>query len=107
MTSGVHGLDWVGGGGVVFVLSSPAVAGKTTLSRLVMERAPGLALWVSVTKRTVRPGEVEGPKYLFVGIFRFEQVAEVQSILKAERLKRERRTGLTTFVRELQRQLQK
>ena len=31
--------------------------------------------------------------------------AEVQSILKAERLKRERRTGLTTFVRELQRQL--
>jgi guanylate kinase len=33
--------------------------------------------------------------------------AEVQSILKAERLKRERRAGLTTFVRELQRQLQK
>jgi guanylate kinase len=31
--------------------------------------------------------------------------AEVQSILKAERLKRERRTGLTTFVRELQLQL--
>ena len=31
--------------------------------------------------------------------------AEVQSILKAERLKRERRTGLTTFVRALQRQL--
>jgi guanylate kinase len=31
----------------------------------------------------------------------------VQSILKAERLKRERRTGLTTFVRALQRQLEK
>jgi len=31
----------------------------------------------------------------------------VQSILKAERLKRERRSGLTTFVRELQRQLGK
>src|SRR5436305_1477536 len=31
--------------------------------------------------------------------------AEVQSILKAERLKRERRTGLANFVRELQRQL--
>jgi guanylate kinase len=31
----------------------------------------------------------------------------VQSVLKAERLKRERRTGLTTFVRELQRQLEK
>jgi len=33
--------------------------------------------------------------------------AEVQSILKAERLKRERRIGLTGFVRELQRQLEK
>jgi len=29
----------------------------------------------------------------------------VQSILKAERLKRERRTGLTAFVRDLQKQL--
>ena len=33
--------------------------------------------------------------------------AEVQSILKAEQLKRERRTGLTNFVRQLQRQLEK
>src|SRR4029079_11034364 len=33
--------------------------------------------------------------------------AEVQSILKAERLKRERRTGLTAVVRELQRDLRK
>jgi guanylate kinase len=31
--------------------------------------------------------------------------AEVQSVLDAERLKRRRRTGLTTFVRQLQRQL--
>ena len=36
-----------------------------------------------------------------------EAFAEVQSILKAERLKRERRSGLTNFVRELQRQLEK
>jgi guanylate kinase len=34
-----------------------------------------------------------------------EAFAEVHSILKAERLKRERRTGLTAFVRELQKQL--
>jgi guanylate kinase len=34
-----------------------------------------------------------------------EAFAEVQSVLKAERLKRKRRTGLTTFVRQLQRQL--
>jgi len=36
-----------------------------------------------------------------------EAFAEVQSILKAERLTRERRTGLTKFMRELQRQPQK
>ena len=35
-----------------------------------------------------------------------EAFAEVQSILKAERLKRERRIGLTAFVRELQKQLE-
>jgi len=33
--------------------------------------------------------------------------AEVQSILQAERLRRERQSGLTTFVRQLQRQLEK
>jgi guanylate kinase len=36
-----------------------------------------------------------------------EAFAEVQSILKAERLKRSRRSGLTEFVRGLQRQLEK
>ena len=35
-----------------------------------------------------------------------EAFAEVQSILKAERLKRERRVGLATFVRALQQQLE-
>ena len=36
-----------------------------------------------------------------------EAFAEVQSILKAERLKRERQTGLSAFVRGLQQQLEK
>ena len=205
--------------GLMFVLSSPSGAGKTTLSRLLMERMGGLRMSVSATTRPMRPGEVEGRDYLFVAHARFEEMvkrqellewanvfdnrygtprapveaalsagqdvlfdidwqgtqqlrekaradvvsvfilppsaadletrlhsraqdsadiirrrmsrashemshwaeydyivinhhideafAEVQSILKAERLKRERRTGLTTFVRELQRQLEK
>jgi guanylate kinase len=204
--------------GLMFVLSSPSGAGKTTLSRLLIERMPGLRMSVSATTRPMRPGEVEGRDYLFVDPARFEAMAkreellewatvfgnrygtprapveaaltagqdvlfdidwqgtqqlrekarqdvvsvfilppsaadlerrlhtraqdsdevirarmsrashemshwaeydyivinrnvddafaEVQSILKAERLKRERRTGLTTFVRELQSQLQ-
>src|SRR5579871_5629487 len=205
--------------GLMFVLSSPSGAGKTTLSRLLIERTPGLRMSVSATTRPMRPGEVEGRDYLFVDNTRFEAMvrqhellewatvfdhrygtprvpveaalsagqdvlfdidwqgtqqlrekaradvvsvfilppsavdlerrlhsraqdsadvirgrmsrashemshwaeydyivinrdidaafAEVQSILKAERLKRERRVGLTTFVRELQRQLEK
>jgi guanylate kinase len=205
--------------GLMFVLSSPSGAGKTTLSRLLVQRMPGLKMSVSATTRPKRPGEVDGRDYLFVDKARFEQMvqrdellewavvfdnrygtprapveaalaagedvlfdidwqgtqklrekarsdvvsvfilppsaadlerrlhsraqdsvdvirsrmnrashelshwaeydyivinydvdeafAEVQLILEAERLKRERRTGLTTFVRELQRQLQK
>jgi len=205
--------------GLMFVLSSPSGAGKTTLSRLLIQRMPGLKMSVSATTRPKRPGEVDGRDYLFVDKARFEQMvqrdellewavvfdnrygtprapveaalaagedvlfdidwqgtqklrekarsdvvsvfilppsaadlerrlhsraqdsvdvirsrmnrashelshwaeydyivinydvdeafAQVQLILEAERLKRERRTGLTTFVRELQRQLQK
>src|SRR5215470_5998449 len=216
-----HGqrFDGVDRRGLMFVLSSPSGAGKTTLSRMLIERMAGLKMSVSATTRAKRPGEVDGRDYLFVDKARFEDMvkqgellewatvfdnrygtprtpveaalskgedvlfdidwqgtqqlrekaradvvsvfilppsaadlekrlhsraqdsgqvirsrmsrashemshwaeydyivinheieaafAEVQSILKAERLKRERRAGLTTFVRELQRQLEK
>jgi guanylate kinase len=224
MTAGSHDSDGVGFDGVerrglMFVLSSPSGAGKTTLSRLLIDRMPGLKMSVSATTRPMRPGEVDGRDYHFIDKAIFERMvrggellewatvfdnrygtprspvekalaagqdvlfdidwqgtqqlrekaradvvsvfilppsaadlerrlhsraqdsadvirrrmnrashemshwaeydyivinhdiddafAEVQSILKAERLKRERRTGLTTFVRELQRQLEK
>jgi guanylate kinase len=219
MTAGGHGFDGVERRGLMFVLSSPSGAGKTTLSRLLIERTPGLRMSVSATTRPMRRGEVDGRDYLFVDKSRFEAMvrqgdllesaivfdhrygtprapveaalsagqdvlfdidwqgtqqlrekaradvvsvfilppsaadlekrlhsraqdsdevikgrmsrashemshwaeydyivinhdldqafAEVQSILNAERLKRERRSGLTTFVRELQRQLEK
>jgi guanylate kinase len=218
MTAHDGSFDGVERRGLMFVLSSPSGAGKTTLSRLLIERMPGLRMSVSATTRAKRPGEVEARDYLFVDKARFEDMvegnellewatvfgnrygtprapveaalsagqdvlfdidwqgtqqlrekarqdvvsvfilppsaaaleqrlhtraqdsdevirarmsrashemshwaeydyivinrsvddafAEVQSILKAERLKRERRTGLTTFVRELQRQLE-
>ena len=219
MTSGGHGLDGVERRGLMFVLSSPSGAGKTTLSRLLIDNMPGLKMSVSATTRPMRPGEVDGRDYHFIDKARFDQMskrnellesatvfdnrygtprgpveaalsagqdvlfdidwqgtqqlrekaradvvsvfilppsaaelekrlhsraqdshevirgrmdrashemshwaeydyivinhdvdeafAEVQSILKAERLKRERRTGLTTFVRKLQQQLEK
>lgn len=213
-----RGFDGVERRGLMFVLSSPSGAGKTTLSRLLIERVEGLSLSVSATTRPMRPGEVDGRDYEFVDEATFaamverndllewavvfdnrygtprapveaalasgrdvlfdidwqgtqqlrekaradvvsvfilppsaadlerrlhsraqdaddvirermdrashelshwaeydyivinqnidDAFAEVQSILKAERLKRERRTGLTAFVRELQRQLE-
>src|ERR1700716_1251878 len=219
MTAGSHGFDGVERRGLMFVLSSPSGAGKTTLSRMLVAETPALQMSVSATTRPKRPGEVEGKDYFFIDQGRFdtmvakrellewatvfdnrygtprapveaalaaggdvlfdidwqgtqqlrekaradvvsvfilppwaadlerrlpsraqvsnevirgrmsrashemshwaeydyivinhnldEAFAEVQSILKAERLKRERRTGLTTFVRELQRQLEK
>src|ERR1700704_978407 len=196
MTAGGHGFDGVERRGLMFVLSSPSGAGKTTLSRLLIERTPGLKMSVSGTTRPMRPGEVDGRDYFFVDKPKFEAMvkkrellewatvfdnrygtprapveaalsagqdvlfdidwqgtqqlrekaraqdsdevirgrmnrathelshwaeydyivvnqnvdeafAEVQSILKAERLKRARRVGLTEFVRNLQRQLEK
>jgi guanylate kinase len=219
MTAGGHGFDGVERRGLMFVLSSPSGAGKTTLSRLLIERTPGLQMSVSATTRPMRPGEVDGRDYHFLDKTKFDAMqkrdeflesavvfdnrygtprapvesalsagqdvlfdidwqgtqqlrekaradvvsvfilppsaadlekrlhsraqdssavirarmsrashemshwaeydyivinhdidhafAEVQSILSAERLKRERRTGLTNFVRELQRQLEK
>jgi len=218
MAADGHGFDGVERRGLMFVLSSPSGAGKTTLSRMLIDGMPGLKMSVSVTTRKKRPGEVDGRDYLFVDKTRFEDMvkrgellewatvfdnrygtprvpvesalsrgedvlfdidwqgtqqlrekaradvvsvfilppsaadleqrlhsraqdskevirsrmgrashemshwaeydyivinheidaafAEVQSILKAERLKRERRVGLTTFVRKLQQQLQ-
>jgi guanylate kinase len=61
-----QGLDGIERRGLMFVLSSPSGAGKTTLSRLLMERMPEMRMSVSVTTRQKRPGEVEGRDYHFV-----------------------------------------
>src|ERR1700726_1234844 len=80
MTAG--GFDGVERRGLMFVLSSPSGAGKTTLSRLLIERMPGLKMSVSATTRAKRPGEVDGRDYLFVDKPRFEQMAERQELLE-------------------------
>ena len=52
--------------GLMLVLSSPSGAGKTTLSRMLRDREPGLQMSVSVTTRPKRPGEAEGIDYHFL-----------------------------------------
>jgi guanylate kinase len=52
--------------GLLFVLSSPSGAGKTTISRLILDSDDGIGLSVSATTRPIRPGEVNGRDYHFV-----------------------------------------
>ncbi|MDA7946682.1 MAG: guanylate kinase [Hyphomicrobiaceae bacterium] len=49
----------------MLVLSSPSGAGKTTLSRMLLDAESGIEMSISVTTRPMRPGEVEGKDYLF------------------------------------------
>jgi len=61
--------------GVLFVLSSPSGAGKTTISRMMLEADSDIALSISATTRPPRPGEVDGVHYHFVDVETFKKMA--------------------------------
>ena len=52
--------------GLMFVLSSPSGAGKTAISRAILERDSEIVMSVSMTTRPKRPGEVAARDYHFV-----------------------------------------
>ena len=58
--------------GLLFVLSSPSGAGKSTIARLLLAEDADLGLSVSATTRPVRAGEVDGRDYHFVDDARFD-----------------------------------
>jgi guanylate kinase len=60
--------------GLLIVLSSPSGAGKTTISRLLMDSDPEITMSVSATTRPKRPGEVDDVDYHFVEDAEFEQM---------------------------------
>jgi len=66
----------------MLVLSSPSGAGKTTISRLVLECDDNLTMSVSVTTRPKRPGEVEGIDYRFVDPTTFNLMVNRQGFLE-------------------------
>src|SRR5262249_23421705 len=68
--------------GLMLVLSSPSGAGKTTLSRKLLEADPGVELSVSVTTRKQRPGEVDGRDYHFIDAARFAVMVEKRELLE-------------------------
>jgi len=82
MAAGGHRAEGVARRGLMFVLSSPSGAGKTTLSRMLMDRVPDLQMSVSATTRAMRPGEVEGRDYLFVDKPKFEAMVKRGELLE-------------------------
>ncbi|MDP8912341.1 MAG: guanylate kinase [Pseudomonadota bacterium] len=60
--------------GLLFVLSSPSGAGKSTIAKMILEADDGIGLSVSATTRPIRPGEVDGEDYHFVSNEEFEQM---------------------------------
>lgn len=68
--------------GVLFVLSSPSGAGKSTISRMLLEAEPELEMSVSATTRPIRPGEVNGRDYHFVDLERFRAMVAAGEFLE-------------------------
>ncbi|HEY7231716.1 MAG TPA: guanylate kinase [Pseudolabrys sp.] len=68
--------------GVMLVLSSPSGAGKTTLSRKLLDNDKNVMLSVSVTTRKMRPGEKDGRDYHFMNRKQFDTLAEANELLE-------------------------
>ncbi|MBK1716210.1 guanylate kinase [Thiocystis violacea] len=59
------------GDGILFIVSAPSGAGKTSLVKALLARDPGLSLSVSCTTRRARDGERDGVHYHFLDRDRF------------------------------------
>ena len=68
--------------GVLFVLSSPSGAGKSTIARKLLAADDQLAMSVSYTTRPMRPGEVDGVDYHFVDLDRFREMVANHEFLE-------------------------
>jgi guanylate kinase len=68
--------------GVLFVLSSPSGAGKSTIARKLLEADPDISMSISATTRPMRPGEVDGKDYHFVTVERFKEMAAAGEFLE-------------------------
>ena len=66
----------------MFVLSSPSGAGKTSLSRKLLELDKELFLSISYTTRPPRPGEIDGEDYFFVNNDDFAFMQEQNEFLE-------------------------
>ena len=68
--------------GLLLVLSSPSGAGKTTITRMLVDRDPFLDVSISVTTRKRRPSERDGKDYHFIDDERFEAMVAGGELLE-------------------------
>jgi guanylate kinase len=68
--------------GLMLVLSSPSGAGKTTISRAILQRDANIKMSVSATTRPKRAGEVDGVDYHFVDEPTFKRMIEAGEFLE-------------------------
>src|SRR5215204_3125889 len=66
--------------GLLIVLSSPSGAGKTTISRRLMQADPSISMSVSATTRPMRPGEIDGRDYHFVDDAEFQRLVDADEL---------------------------
>ncbi|MEZ5692045.1 MAG: guanylate kinase [Rickettsiales bacterium] len=78
--------------GLLFILSSPSGAGKTTLSRRLIERYKdadeheSIVMSVSVTTRAIRSGEIDGKDYFFIDEARYNEMVANNELLEHARV---------------------
>ena len=87
--------------GVLFVLSSPSGAGKSTIARMLMKSDPQIALSVSATTRKPRPNEKNGVDYHFVSDEEFDQLVSDDAFLEWAHVFDHRYGTLKTSVEKL------
>jgi guanylate kinase len=66
--------------GIIFILSAPSGAGKTTISRAARKQIAGLEASVSLTTRRPREGEIDGVDYRFVSEDQFKRKVAAEEL---------------------------
>ena len=88
--------------GLLFILSSPSGAGKSTIARMLLEQDKHIALSVSVTTRPPRPGEIDGKDYHFIDEAEFHRLVEDNASLHEELgLVRNQLRNVTALLRQV------
>jgi guanylate kinase len=72
--------------GLMLIVSSPSGAGKTTLTRLLLQEDKSIHLSISVTTRPRRGSEVEGVHYRFIDASTFESMREKSELLESAKV---------------------